>query len=558
MMKRCFWLLARLLAVGAYVCVELVLGVQDTPTSDEARHVRDGAAILATGRIGVNPEHPPLVKVLCALALPVSERHSGMTAATGDPMTADARFAVSLRLVGSRLLRARIPAICLAAIGLVAFGSLFSRVSPAGGFFATLMLGVSTPFLAHGHYVTTDLAPVTFALMAVWALMALRWPWAPVLAGVFLGATLMAKFSAPLLFPFIVLFAFFRLRWRGAAVVAVGSLIVAFGIEAYATRGMTRDDLRSLSERAFLHGGLGGPAPASPALARSSERLIALSPPLGAYWVGFWDVAHRSATSEWADYWMGRIVTGPQPLYPVATLAFKDDLPFLALALLGAIVAISRSGWRFGREACLTLAGGLLYLALASRSSLHLGVRHLLPLVVLLAAVAAVGFLQASHRLRLVFWSLVAAHLVVAAIDYPHFTSARNTSSRLFMPRGQSYDLSDDWGQDLGRFLKRWSQPVEYLALVHYRIPDWNRLFPEVHSPPCATCSYHLVDQIVLDIIDASSRGDVPAPGRRELAQLQPLLSEVARIRHQGRPIPIAEPTLRLFATPSVQMVAPR
>ena len=61
-----FWRWARVAAVAAYACVQAVLGFQDSPASDELRHLRDGTHILESGRVDVNPEHPPLLKLLSA------------------------------------------------------------------------------------------------------------------------------------------------------------------------------------------------------------------------------------------------------------------------------------------------------------------------------------------------------------------------------------------------------------------------------------------------------------------------------------------------------------
>lgn len=543
------WVLARVIAVIAYICVEVVLGATDTPTSDELRHLRDGATVLAAGSVAVNPEHPPLVKVLSALVLPSAGRRAALAVATGDPMTADTRFCVSLRLVGKNLLLARLPAIIIASLGLVTFGSLFARRSARLAFVSTLALGAATPFLAHGHYVTTDVAPITLGLLTVWALASFRGRWAVLLGGAFLGAFLLTKFSAPLVFPFLLAFAVLRWKGKKAAAVGIVSLILAFFVETWAVRGMTRADLTGLADRAFVHGGLGGPAPPSNPLARSSAAIIALSPPVAAYWIGFWDVAHRSSTAEWVDYWMGKVVSGPQPLYPIATLAFKDDLPFLLLALFGAIVSVRRRSLRLPTDTWLAVGGGLFYFGLACRSSLHLGIRYLLPLVVLLAGAAAMGFEGAGRTVRsFVLWPLLFLHLLTATLAFPYFTSSRNLLSRLFLPKDAAYDLSDDWGQDLGRFLKHHREPVVYLTFLPYRVRDWQELFPELHPLPCATCTHILVDQVTLDLLAASTSPGRSPVARQALNSIRPLLTSVAAVCKEGRPIPIREPTLRLFS----------
>ncbi len=541
-----FWRWARVAAVAAYACVQAVLGFQDSPASDEVRHLRDGAHILESGRVDVNPEHPPLLKLVSALAIPAGQRHAGLQAATGDPLTADARFAVSLRLLGSRLLRPRIPPILIATLGLFAFGALFARVSQKAAFVATAALGASPPFLAHGHYITTDVAPVSFFLLALLALISLDSHWGALLSGTLAGAAIASKFSAPLIFPFFALYCLFSRKLRDAALVILAAFVFAFGIEAYAVRNMATGDVLRLAEKAFVGGGLGGPAPPSAELTQAAHAVAGGSRALGAYWIGFSDVAHRSSTSQSADYWMGRIVSGPEPLYPLVTLAFKIDLPLLTLSLVAAIALLKGREWRLSRDAWVCTAAGVLYLALASRSSLHLGIRHLLPLVVLVAALPAFAVAANGRRFRILLWPLLALHIAVASFDYPFFAFSRNVASRLFLASDAAYDLSDNWGQDLGRFLRHRPGPVYYAAVTHYRTPEWAGLFPglqERNEPG----SLVLVDRIALDILDAAGRSDVPQSARPILASLGPRLEEIDFIRTHGETMAIPEPSLRLF-----------
>lgn len=537
------WRAGRLLAVALFAGAQVFLGLDDTPTADEARHLRDGATLLERGRLEVNPEHPPLVKLLSAGMLGPRLRGEALAAATGDPMTADARFAVQARLIGPRLLRVRLPVIALGVLGLLAFGSLFSRFSSREKFAATLLLAASTPFLAHSHYVTTDLAPVAFFLLSAWAVS--RFPnWqGAALAGALIGAALAAKFASPLLAPFALAWVFRRARGRGLAISGGMALFVLLGLEAYATRGMSDAELLRLAHRAFLEGGLGGPVAPSPLLSRACGGLVTLSRPAGAYAIGFLYVAHRSATSAGADYWAARVVTGPEPLYPLATLALKNDLPLLLLALLGSW-ALLRHRSRVGAGPLIALLAGVTYLLLASRSSLHLGIRHLLPVVVLMAGLAMGGLLLA--RWRRIFLLLLAAHALVAVIDFPHFVSGRNLLSRLALSPQTAYDLGEDWGQDLGRFLRTERRPLIYLSVLHYRVPEWHSLFPSLREETKED-SLYLVDRLAIDLLAASRRADLSLVARRELAGIQPILDRIDGLLRQRSIRETSEPTLFLL-----------
>jgi hypothetical protein len=324
------WTSARWAAIAVFAGAQIFLALDDSPVADEARHVRDGAAVWATGRVGLNPEHPPLVKLLAAAALPAGERATALAAASAgaDPIAADARFAVSLRLTGARLLAVRSPVIALSLLGLVAFGSLFSPLGPVAVFGATVLLAAAPPWIAHSHYVTTDVAPVAFLLAAAAAAAAAGAAGrtrkaagaAGALAGVCAGAAILSKYSAPLLVPFLVLWIWRRTGGRGLLAAALSAAAVTWGVEAFATRGMAAGELTAMSRRAFVEGGLGGPAPPDSRLENAADALANWSRPAAAYAIGFLSVAQRSAASGGADYWKGSIVSGPQPLYPVETL----------------------------------------------------------------------------------------------------------------------------------------------------------------------------------------------------------------------------------------------
>ncbi len=534
----------RFLTVLAYLAVQIVLAATDGLTADESRHLRDGALVLESGRIDVNPEHPPLLKILAASTLRPGARRIALDASTGNPMEADARFAAALGLKGLRLLLVRLPTCLLGGAALLALGELLARRSASGAALGTLLLAASPPWLAHGHYVTTDVAPVAFVLLALLVLIASSGPGSALLGGALAGAALTTKFSSPLVAPFLFAWVAFALGRKRLAVFTAGAAAVFVSISSFAARGMSAADVHRLAERAFEGGGLGGPAAPAPFLLLSSDFIAGVHRGTAAWWVGFWDVANRSGSSLWVDYWMGRVVAGPEPLYPFVTLAFKNSLPFLGLVLAGmACLPFSRA-----RRAAplLCLFGGLAYLVLAARSSLHLGVRHLLPVVVLMAVVASFAADAPSRGRRRGAWLLAGLHLLAATASFPYYVSERNLLSRLFLPASETYDLSDCWGQDLGWFLRQHAKPVVYTTVLHYRFPEWRGLLPQLRATGEGN-TLHLVDRLTLDLARVRTRTDIPLQAHPGLTLLGPILDEAERIAAMGRPVPIRQPTLLLF-----------
>ncbi len=535
----------RYLAVALYLAAQIALGYSDSLVTDEPRHLRDGAVMVEQGRSEVSPEHPPLVKLLSAAMIPGKDRRSAVAVASGDPLVADTRFAVAARLAGFPLLRARLAPILISVLGLLAFGSLFRRQSPRAGLIATVLLGASWPYAAHGHYVATDVGPVAFCILACWSIVFFQNTWAGgTLAGIFLAAALLSKFSAPFLVPFVLTFAWTRLRPRPFLLLLAVCGVFALAVESYAVRGMSDRDVAALAQKAFGPGGLAGEqSPASPYLLGVSRSILRVSKPAAVYTIGLLSQSHRSATESGFDYWAGKLVSGAQPLCPVATLLVKNDLPFLLLAAAGFVLAVRRrpigsAAWIFG-------AAGLVYLVLAGRSHIHLGVRHLLPLIALLAGLGAWQF----ERLRplLPGSALLAAHVVAACLVFPHFVSAKNLVGRLWIGNERLYDVGDDWGQDLGRELREVGGPVAYESLLVYRDPGWRALFPAL-VPEGSGYRRVIVDRLLLDLRDAArTNPSIPSGAEAEMAMISGWSARIDRPKTNARRIASPEPTFVVY-----------
>ncbi|MGO9130424.1 MAG: hypothetical protein ACLQIS_11895, partial [Bryobacteraceae bacterium] len=66
--KHWFWAAAALL-LAAMGGAQVTSALQETETWDEGIHLAAGYSYLKTGDFRLNPEHPPLFKLLCALPL---------------------------------------------------------------------------------------------------------------------------------------------------------------------------------------------------------------------------------------------------------------------------------------------------------------------------------------------------------------------------------------------------------------------------------------------------------------------------------------------------------
>ncbi len=210
------------LAAGLLILMLLLAGgagLHESATVDEIAHVGAGLSYLQRFDLRLNPEHPPLAKVLAALPLVLQGVHADYT---GTAWTTSGNFfaAYSAQWVfgdavlgrwnnwKTTLMWARAPMLVLTLV----LGWLVYRYGSAlGGSWGGLLclsMYVTTPaFLVFGLLVITDLPVVLFSLLALWRLGAI---WTTpshrnaLLFGSAFGAALLSKFTGLLIVPVIL------------------------------------------------------------------------------------------------------------------------------------------------------------------------------------------------------------------------------------------------------------------------------------------------------------------------------------------------------------------
>jgi 4-amino-4-deoxy-L-arabinose transferase-like glycosyltransferase len=202
--------------------------LRESVTVDEVSHIGAGVSYVQKLDLRMNPEHPPLPKVLAALPLVLLGVRADYTHIS---WTFSEKFFPSFLgqwVFGEWLLEkwnepkmvltwARFPMLLLTlALGWAVY-AYAKRLGGEWGGLLCLGLYVSTPaFLAFGPLVHTDVAVTLFSLLALWTFADL-WQ-APnrknvMLFGVSLAGALLSKFTAGILFIAFVVFAL-SLRWR--------------------------------------------------------------------------------------------------------------------------------------------------------------------------------------------------------------------------------------------------------------------------------------------------------------------------------------------------------
>ncbi|MEK6397903.1 MAG: glycosyltransferase family 39 protein, partial [Terriglobus sp.] len=178
----------------------------DSFTIDEAYHITAGATCLRWHDYRINPEHPPLVKLVVALAEPASVLHLQPFTPLHDKTqeriyTQTAVFTLSDFHQVQR--HARIAMIAFHTLLLAILTLLLRRVfSPAIALGTLLLLALDPTISAHMPVVMTDLGTALIGTicccLAVLALRCRRWlDW--LLFGLGIGLLLGTKHSAPII-----------------------------------------------------------------------------------------------------------------------------------------------------------------------------------------------------------------------------------------------------------------------------------------------------------------------------------------------------------------------
>ena len=466
------------------MAAEIVFSVRGESLSwDEGDHIFAGYMSLKTHDYGLNPEHPPLVKLVAALPL--------MHLALRVPTLQGRWYKTESYLDGRELIyrnnpsdggrysantiifRARMfvmPFVLL--LALLTFLAGREMFGTAAGLVAMTLVAFEPTLLAHGPFVTTDATVTCMFLASIYSLY--RWVKAHSLprlltVGLACGLALAAKHSAIMLLPMIfVLLAgelmgrWLSLRhsvtgvalWRrcglhaaklfgGLAAISVFAILILWVF--YGFRFAARPaGLHLDSDIASAAHGL------SPWMARgivffAHHRLLPES-----YLFGLCDVINVG--NESSTFIFGKIYAhGVWYYFPVA-LAIKLTLGMMGLLAI-AVAAFISGRFRPAREVFFLTAPAAIYLAIAMASPLDIAIRHILPVfpfLILLAAGGACALARSSKRWLYVVAALVTVHCLSSLMAYPNYLAYANEAWG--GPKNVHNLLSDantDWGQQL-------------------------------------------------------------------------------------------------------------
>jgi 4-amino-4-deoxy-L-arabinose transferase-like glycosyltransferase len=422
------------------------------------------------GDFGLNPEHPPLLKLLATaplLHLPLKM-----------PALQNRFFKLEAFLDGKAFLfqndandilfRARMAASLLSLLLMVlvflATREMFGRVA---AFIALGLLAFDPTVLAHGAVVGTDMALSCFLFAAIYAFYRyVKAPsaWRLIVAGVATGLALASKHSAILVFPMLLLLGICEVLRRGESgekavsrrsqralrmvsalvlltVISIGVLWAFYGFRYQARPA----GLQLNPPLADYIQGLSRPRDVWALKTAAHWRLLPES-----YIYGLADV--RYMADFYSTYVLGRDYPKGQWFYFPVAFAVKSSLTFLIMLAM-AVWTIASGRLRMWREILFLTIPPVVHFAVAMGSGMNIGVRHILPVYIFLAVlIAGASAKLIAGKRRWVF--VVVALLLFQAISvtraYPAYIAYAN---ELWGGPSQTHlllsDSSADWGQQL-------------------------------------------------------------------------------------------------------------
>ena len=497
-LKMSTWSLAGGLIILQMILVAIIVHGESL-TFDEGDHIFAGYMMWHSGDYGLNPEHPPLVKLVATLPL----LHKDLWVPTlqhrmfkGEAYLDGRDFmerndSPTHGLLFSMRLAAGVFAVGLSVMVFLMGSELFGE---SAGLLALLLLVFEPNVLANSDLVTTDMGVACLLLATIYCFY--RFARQPsvirlLLTGLAAGLTLSAKHSGILLAPMLLGLALVeiacaergrRKRMAGTlfggiaaiVVLAVGVLWAFYGFR-YAARPAGQVMNPTLSEYAAPLKGIN-----SWVIGHAANwRLLPES-----YLMGLTDIHY--AAQQYAIFLLGHdYAHGVWWYFPVA-LSIKTTLGLIGLLVVAGIALISRRLTQ-KRELAYLFVPGAIYLAAAIASGMNIGTRHVLflyPLAALLAAAGLIALAQHNRRWMWIGGALVACHIVSVMAVFPAEMAYGNEAwGGTANTHKYLSDSSVDWAQQLPH-VKQWvdAHPGEECWFAYSAYPE---LRPQAYGIPC-------------------------------------------------------------------------
>jgi 4-amino-4-deoxy-L-arabinose transferase-like glycosyltransferase len=502
----------------------------DSLTVDESPHIASGYSYIIEGDYRLNPEHPPLLKLLSGTSIYLGGKLTNQNIIFPNNIPAwtdrvNAQWDMGYAFLfnsgndaNTIIWWARLPTILILLLGAVyiSYSVYYHTKSKSISLISLILYAFSPNIIAHGRLVTTDLiASLTFLLVIDIWIRYLKTPnWKYLLyISLAIGIAFVSKFSTILLLPLILLtgFTYIIIKYwqdkilfskililiRDLFIIGFGVFILINLVYFIAMRNMSVDTQLALVRDSFPQDNQISD------LTKQSLANIIETPGLryiGQYLLGQAMVIQRVSGGN-TTFLLGKFTNQSFIEYFPMTYLLKENL-FIIITLFSIILAFIISIIQILKLKSLNLKSQLLnnwyivtivamiiiYWTISIRGNLNLGIRHILPAVILTYIVIAFGIvklllsLKFSKVLLSIFLSI---YVLVPIINYPHYISYLN----ILAGNNQGYqiftDSNLDWGQDLKR-LHNWTKQenIDTLYIDYFGTADVKYYLPDVKIIP--------------------------------------------------------------------------
>ena len=485
--------------IAAQALLTALVVHRESLTFDEGNHMFAGYMMWHTGDYGLNPEHPPLVKLLATI--PMLGRNLWVPPLQGRFFKGEAYLSGRdwlARNDGDRnqlVFQMRLTAGLLAlAFSLVVFLAARDLFGDWAALAALALAALDPNILANSALVTTDIGVSLFFLLSTWAFYRCvrQHSWSRlILAALAAGLLLATKHSGILFAPMMLLLIACEvlattkgtrlrtaLRLSGAfCVIVVLGVVVLWSF--YGFRYSARPAGLPMSPTVAAYVAPLGPHTAAIVNGMASLHLLPES-----YLIGMVDVKLMAIFYP-AFLFNTNYSHGVWWYFP-AVIAIKTTLGLLAL-LAFAFFAIVTRKLRWSRELTFILVPALFYLLIAIISNMNIGARHLLPFYAfcfILAGAGAAALAGQSRRWLIVCSVLLAAHIISSLANFPDYIPYANEAwGGAANAHNLLSDSSVDWAQQLFQ-VKAWQDrhPGEECWFAYFAYPE---VLPETYGIRC-------------------------------------------------------------------------
>lgn len=466
--------------------------IGDSATFDESSHIPAGYSYISQKDVRINPEHPPLVKDLAGilpyifLDINFPKDHQSWAKNTNDQWWFGSTFLYDSGNDSEKIIiLARIPMILIMLLlGFYVFKWAREIGGNKTGLLALTFYSFSPTFLAHGRYVTTDVA----ASMGFFVSLYYFWKFLKdsskknlIFASIAYGIAQLLKFTVFLITPAMIILAIIWAFVHKKSILKYflySLLIIIFGFvliyAVYIFHVWNLPAERQLNDSKID-------------LATSPMKNLAnidfwmasvpILRPAAQYFLGFLLVFQRGIFGN-TTYFMGEIsANGWWYYFPIVYL-IKTQIAFhifTIASLIFGILSLKKLFCRqFFQKIKLWLSENFVVFSMLSfvfaywfvslSGKLTLGIRHLSPLFPFMFVLVSFGIIKIFEKLRgksltlgkIIFTGLMLWYIIPIILLFPSFLTYFN--ELVGGPSGGSKYVTDsnlDWGQDLKR-LKKW------------------------------------------------------------------------------------------------------